>query len=372
MQTHIATRIGNFNDSYVYNLMSVEADAEWNMNRTGGGIMSLLYKYVPHNTAFATEAAQHMGNFRSMAAAIQSLNYCAGFGMVANSRMSSLGNFLGRQMLQPLRFGKYKELTSSLEDGAPNAPVSGLHMEAKLSFHLPGQKYTIDKDTEGTAELRNTLSDVRLFVLVVAEARLGNAGAAEQNLKHLLSSPAMQKECVDGEDVFARQASTIATAKALAACRFERFLDGQHQVLDSNSAMATGTLTINNGDNVKAIYLSLAAAEVARATGDDNAERDLLEKAFQYQKELQYDEPASFFYPVGETLAGYLFRLGSPASLDEAKSVLRTVLFQWPRSALASFALHSVLDKQGHKAEAAFALADATRYNDTELSLNWL
>jgi hypothetical protein len=373
MQTHIATRIGNYNDSYAYNLIAVQADADWNMNRTGGGIMSLLYKYVPHNTAFAAEAAQHMFNFKNLAASIQSLNYCAGFGMVANPRMGSLGNFLGRQMLQPLRFGKYSELVSSLADGARNAPVSGLHTKAKLSLNLPGQNYTIDHETEGTEALRNGLSDIRLFVLVVANARLGNVAGAEKNLEHLLDSPAKREDCEGGLRIDdSREASAPAKAKTLAACRFEKYLNDQSATLHSDSNAASGTLTINNADNIQAIYLIVAAAEVARAKGDEQSERDMLELAFSYQKHMQYDEPAPFFYPVGETLAGNLFRQGDPASLDKAEDVLRTVLFQWPRSALASFALYSVLDHKGHNTEAAFVLADATLYNDTELSMNLL
>lgn len=115
----------------------------------------------------------------------------------------------------------------------------------------------------------------------------------------------------------------------------------------------------------------VAAAELARANAEDT-EYALLRKAFEHQKELQYDEPAPFFYPVGETLAGYLLRRGGEDNLEEAENVLRTVLFQWPRSAMASLALHSVLDRKGQKTASAFALTHAMRYNDTELSLDWL
>jgi hypothetical protein len=363
MQTHIATRIGNYKDSFMGNLLAVQADAEWNINRTGGGVSSLLYKYVPHNTAFAAEAAQHMANFKSMAAAIQSLNYCAGFGMLADPQMASLGNFLQRQMLQPLRFGKYEELISGLN--GKDSPVSGIHKESKLSFHLPGNvKYIIDETTEGTETLRNSLSDIRLFVLVVSNARLGSTAVAEQNLLQLLSSPTLREGC----DQIESANSTVMQAEALAACRFEQFLGSSDSTLGSNDASASGTLTINNGDNVKAIILVLAAAELQRAQGAD--EEALLQKAFEYQKKLYYDEPAPFFYPVGETLAGYYLRHAT--GYDKAESVLRTVLFQWPRSALASFALHSVLDREGKTTASAFALEDATRYNDTELSLEWL
>jgi len=110
--------------------------------------------------------------------------------------------------------------------------------------------------------------------------------------------------------------------------------------------------------------------ELAHARGED-AEYPLLHKAFEYQQEMQYDEPSPFFYPVGESLAGYLLRNGTHDSLT-AERVLRTVPFQWPRSALASFGLYAVLDRKGQKTTAAFALGDATRHNDTELSLEWL
>lgn len=369
MQTHIATRIGNYNDSFFFNLAAVQADADWNLNRTGGGIMSMLYKYTSHNTAFAAEAAQHMGNFRSMAAAIQSLNYCASFGMKADPRMASQGNFLARQMLQPLRFGKYRELLHSLDEGSPSAPVSGMHADAKLSLHLPGMNFTIDSAIEGTTSVRNTLSDVRLFVLVVSNARVGNAAEAEESLRHLLASPATLEGCNATQET---ASATVTAVETLAACKYKQFLEGRDQTLLSTSSTASGTLTINNGPNVIALYVLIAAAELARARGENDHEYALLKKAFEYQKEMQYDEPAPFFYPVGETLAGHLLRDGAQESLDEAERVLRTVLFQWPRSALASLGLHSVLDRKGAEAAAVFALADATRYNDTELSLEWL
>merc|ERR1711879_856929 len=49
--------------------------------------------------------------------------------------------------------------------------------------------------------------------------------------------------------------STVAQAESLAACRYEQFLSSKNQTLTSHSVTASGTLTINNGDNIKAIYL---------------------------------------------------------------------------------------------------------------------
>merc|ERR1712032_255961 len=116
-----------------------------------------------------------------------------------------------------------------------------------------------------------------------------------------LSSPAMREGCNATEET---ANETIASAEALAACKYEQFLQSRNQTLDSTSATASGTLTINNGANIMALYVSIAAAELARAQGDKDMEYALLKRAFDYQKELQYDEPAPFFYPVGETLAG--------------------------------------------------------------------
>jgi len=235
----------------------------------------------------------------------------------------------------------------------------------QLTIHLPDRKYTLDNASDETASLRNGLSDMNLYVKVVSFARTGDAKQAEVNLAHLLSSPAMLKDC---------QGSVlppVQRAKELATCKYGLFLRAMDTTLDSNSASASGTLTINNGDNIKALFLLLAAAEVARVN-KDNAEYSLLKQAFEYQKMLQYDEPAPFFYAIGETLAGYLLRRGTKDDLDEAEEVLRTVLFLWPRSALASLALHSVLEQKGQTTAAAYALAAATRFNDTRLTLAWL
>jgi hypothetical protein len=212
MQTHIATRIGNYNDSHNTNLLALQADADWNIARTGGGIMSLLYKYVPHNAAFAAEAAQHMGNFKKMVAAIQSLNYCAGFGMVADAKMASLGNFLTRQLLQPLRFGRYEELKLGLEDNS-TSPVNGLHEDASVTILLPGQRHVLDSSNAGTGELRNSLSDVSLYVKIVSFARIGEAEQAEFYLRQLLSSPRMLRGCPLTSGSAIDRASECATHK---------------------------------------------------------------------------------------------------------------------------------------------------------------
>jgi hypothetical protein len=234
-----------------------------------------------------------------------------------------------------------------------------------VTIFLPGQKHVLDSSKTGTGELRNSLSDASLYVKIVSFARTGEAEQAEFYLRQLLSSPRMLRGCP------LTSGSAIDRASECATHKYNSFLSEMGKTLDSSSASASGTLTINNGDNINALYLLLSAAEVARSRKDP-AEYDLLKRAFEYQKMLQYDEPAPFFYPIGETLAGFLLRRSQQGDLDEAETVLRTVLFQWPRSALASLAMHSVLARKGAVTESAYALADAVRFNDTELSLDWL
>jgi len=102
----------------------------------------------------------------------------------------------------------------------------------------------------------------------------------------------------------------------------------------------------------------------------------LLRAAVALQNDLFYDEPAPFFYPVGETLAGVLLSLGRQAEAAEAAAVLRQVLFQWPRSALATLGLQAAVEF-GPDPELATAavqglVEQATRLNDTVLDIAWL
>ena len=104
------------------NKRAILDDASWNIARSGGGIMSILYKYNPHNIAFIAEAAQHAGRWKDMAAAIAMLSYGAGFPLVADPSMASLLQYHTRQLLQPLRFGMYQALVNGTNAGG-NCPI---------------------------------------------------------------------------------------------------------------------------------------------------------------------------------------------------------------------------------------------------------
>lgn len=149
--------------------------------------------------------------------------------------------------------------------------------------------------------------------------------------------------------------------------------------LDINNPNAGGTLTIDNSQGVLGLYSLVPAAEVAWSRGTVAGKRqaiDILRNAVELQNNMYYDEPSPFFYPVGETLAGRLLSMGKPADILEANNVLRTVLFQWPKSSLATLALAESFRLGPNPEEAASTItqliAAATKHNDTELKLEWL
>jgi hypothetical protein len=123
------------------------------------------------------------------------------------------------------------------------------------------------------------------------------------------------------------------------------------------------------------IYMLLPSAELQGARGDVDGEILLLRQAVETQSQLQYDEPSPFFYQIQETLAGALMQRGGPEDLDEAINVLRSELFVWPRSSLATLGLASALQLRNATGESAgieIMLSEALTVNDTVLNTAWL
>eukprot|EP00798_Chlamydomonas_sp_ICE-L_P017152 gene17152-23462_t len=94
MRMHIDMCVGDYANALDKNKVAVWDDALWNLARSGGGIMSVLYKYNPHNIAFIAEAAQHAGNWKELASSISNLNYGAGFPLAADPTQLGLDQFL--------------------------------------------------------------------------------------------------------------------------------------------------------------------------------------------------------------------------------------------------------------------------------------
>jgi hypothetical protein len=369
MKTHIDMRVGDYEQAILGNWVAENDDASWNLARSGGGIMSVLYKYVPHNTAFIAEAAQHAGNWKNLAASVTFLGYAAGNPMLADSSMLSLGQYLTRQFLQPLRFGMYNQVLQGSD------LVEGVGVNASIRITLPD-------GTGGVSPCDVCWSGLTL-AKTIALSRLGRVDEANEELIKLVqfSSPygcgnddvanAVPEAC-DRKNIIA---APISSAEQIAQY-WNRTMDASRQVTnDLQSSSASGTLTINNLNPVAMIYMLLPSAELQGARGDVDGEILLLRQAVETQSQLQYDEPSPFFYQIQETLAGALMQRGGPEDLDEAINVLRSELFVWPRSRLATLGLASALQLRNATGESAgieIMLSEALTVNDTVLNTAWL
>lgn len=370
MKTHIDMRVGNYEEAILGNWVAENDDAWWNLNRTGGGIMSVLYKYVPHNTAFIAEAAQHGGNWKNLAASITFLNWAAGNPLLADSSSQSLGQYLSRQFLQPLRFGMYEQVLEG------SSLVDGVGVNASITITLPD-------GTVGSTQCETCYSSLKL-AQSIAYSRLGNIENAKKELVDLIQYGApyacgneeVRASLPDACTPSTIASDPIASAIVIASYWNDTLDDSRKVTNDLTSSGATGTLTINNLNPVGIIYMLLPSAELAGAEGNLEEEIVLLRKALQAQDQLQYDEPAPFFYQIQETLAGTLMKRGTEEDVEEAIQALRSELFAWPRSSLATLGLAQAIEMQTKDSSESFGIdimvQEALTINDTVLDVAWL
>lgn len=370
MKTHIDMRVGNYEEAILGNWVAENDDAWWNLNRTGGGIMSVLYKYVPHNTAFIAEAAQHGGNWKNLAASVTFLNWAAGNPLLADPSSQSLGQYLTRQFLQPLRFGMYEQVLEG------SSLVDGVGVNASITITLPD-------GTVGSTPCETCYTSLKL-AKSIAYSRLGNVENAKKELIDLIQYGApygcgnkeLRASLPDACAPSTIASDPIASAIVIANYAKDTLDESRQGTKDLTSAGATGTLTINNLNPVGIIYMLLPSAELAGAQGNLEEEIVLLRKAVQAQHQLQYDEPSPFFYQIEETLAGTLMKRGTEEDVEEAIQALRSELFAWPRSSLATLGLAQAIEMQTKNSSESFGidimLEEALTMNDTVLDVAWL
>jgi hypothetical protein len=217
----------------------------------------------------------------------------------------------------------------------------------------------------------------------IAYSRLGRVDEANEELIKLIqySTPyACGNEAVATAVPDACRPENIAASPIISAEAVAQFwnstLDESRQTTnDLTSNSASGTLTINNLNPIGMIYMLLPSAELEGARGKIDEEIVLLRQAVGAQQELQYDEPSPFFYQIQETLAGALMQRGEPEDIDDAIDVLRSELFAWPRSSLATLGLVSALQLRNGTGESSgieIMLQEALTMNDTALDIAWL
>ncbi len=140
---------------------------------------------------------------------------------------------------------------------------------------------------------------------------------------------------------------------------------------DLMSSGSSGTLTIINENPNAMVHMLLPSAELVGAEGDLDEEIVLLRKAVWAQDQLQDDEPSPIFYQILETLAGALMKRGGEDDIEEAIRALRSELFAWRRSSLATLALAQTLQMQSSDEAPGteIVLSEALTLNDTVLDL---
>jgi tetratricopeptide (TPR) repeat protein len=105
----------------------------------------------------------------------------------------------------------------------------------------------------------------------------------------------------------------------------------------------------NSTAAVLRIASKVLAGELAAARGQRDEAIGLFEQAVRLEDALRYDEPATWYAPVRETLGAALLEAGRA---DEAEAVYREDLRRYPENGFGLFGLAASLRAQGKLAEA--------------------
>jgi tetratricopeptide (TPR) repeat protein len=127
--------------------------------------------------------------------------------------------------------------------------------------------------------------------------------------------------------------------------------------------------TLNSAAAYFAVATNVLDARIAQAKGDRKAAIAGWTRAVVAEDALSYDEPATWYYPVRESLGAALLADGRAA---EAETVFREDLARHPRSGRSLYGLVAALKAQQKEADAAWAQAQfeaAWKDADTKASL---
>jgi tetratricopeptide (TPR) repeat protein len=150
---------------------------------------------------------------------------------------------------------------------------------------------------------------------------------------------------VDAVSRFARAAAHAALGNAIAAEQEMKAFDAARGKLPDDALLS--------GNNRAKPVLDVASLElrarIAAARGRKDAAIDLWRKAVAAQDALAYDEPPPWYYPIRESLGAALLRAGKA---DEAVDVFRADLVRNPRNGRSLFGLWEALRALGRTSEA--------------------
>ena len=108
---------------------------------------------------------------------------------------------------------------------------------------------------------------------------------------------------------------------------------------------------MNFASDVFSVATHVADARIAAAKGQLDFAVLHLQEAVKVQDQLNYDEPADWYYPVRESLGAALFANGKA---EEAEAVFREDLERNPRNPRSLFGLQQVLAAQNKASDAAW------------------
>jgi tetratricopeptide (TPR) repeat protein len=136
------------------------------------------------------------------------------------------------------------------------------------------------------------------------------------------------------------QQGNVAAARAEAAA-IARLKAGDFSALTEGGVPAPDVLELAR---------QVVLGRIALAEGRLPAARAAFEQAAAMQDKLPYSEPPHWYYPVRQSLAAVLVRMGQ---LKEAEEVFRASLAQAPNNGLALYGLSEVYRRLGRKDAAA-------------------
>jgi tetratricopeptide (TPR) repeat protein len=156
---------------------------------------------------------------------------------------------------------------------------------------------------------------------------------------------------LDYVDAMRHYARAVAYAQAGNARRFETELASLRRMETS-----PGVIEVSESGFPAGLIVRLAA-EVAegRMAMTHSRHQDAIthfSRAAEMQKDIPYDEPPRWYYPVNQSLGAAYFKAGQ---FDEARGAFRAALFDAPNNALALYGLVQTERRLGHPLEAQAA-----------------
>jgi tetratricopeptide (TPR) repeat protein len=125
---------------------------------------------------------------------------------------------------------------------------------------------------------------------------------------------------------------------------------------------------INSAGLLIKIAYQVSTGELEAKSKNYDSAIAYLKKAVEYENQLRYDEPPTWFYPCRQNLGAVLIEAGK---YEEAEKIYRENLAEIPDNGWGLFGLHQTLLKQGKNDEAAEVekrFKEAWKYADIKLT----